>query len=184
MIGSSSRRRTDIGTSEYFAIQVTLRNAGEVPWEGRLLSRLGVAVSTVMPMTPRVIPRAQHRAGRHLHREHPRPACAPHRGNRHPLHHDVRRPAALLPRRPPDHLPHPGDDHHSRRAGNPARARQACASRAYPDRTTTQDRRFPSLTGNQPVRAWLRAASPLPVGALADSVALLPDRFSRDPGSD
>jgi hypothetical protein len=56
MIGPSSHSRTDIGKKEYFAIQVTLRNTGEIPWEGRLLSRLGVAVSTVMPMTPRVIP--------------------------------------------------------------------------------------------------------------------------------
>lgn len=46
---------TDIGKSEYFAIRVTLRNTGEVPWQGRLLSRLGVTVSTVMPLTPRVV---------------------------------------------------------------------------------------------------------------------------------
>jgi hypothetical protein len=34
---------------------VALGNTGEVPWKGRLLSRIGVTVSTVMPMTPRVI---------------------------------------------------------------------------------------------------------------------------------
>ena len=32
-----------------------LRNTGQVPWKGRLLSRLGVTVSTVMPLTPRVV---------------------------------------------------------------------------------------------------------------------------------
>lgn len=52
---SPSPERADIGKSEYFGIPVTLRNAGEVPWKGRLLSRLGVTVSTVMPMTPRVV---------------------------------------------------------------------------------------------------------------------------------
>ncbi len=46
---------TDIGKGEYLPIRVTLRNAGQIPWKGRLLSRLGVTVSTVMPMTPRVV---------------------------------------------------------------------------------------------------------------------------------
>lgn len=46
---------TDIGKNEYCAIRVTLRNTGAVPWQGRLLSRLGVTVSTVMPLTPRVV---------------------------------------------------------------------------------------------------------------------------------
>jgi transcriptional regulator with XRE-family HTH domain len=55
IIESSSPEGTDIGKSEYFAIRVTLRNTGEVPWTGRLLSRLGVTVSTVMPVTPRVV---------------------------------------------------------------------------------------------------------------------------------
>jgi transcriptional regulator with XRE-family HTH domain len=55
MLESSSPEGTDIGKSEYFAIRVTLRNTGEVPWKGRLLSRVGVTVSTVMPVTPRVI---------------------------------------------------------------------------------------------------------------------------------
>ncbi len=55
MLEPSSTEGTDIGKSEYFAIQVALRNTGEVPWKGRLLSRLGVTVSTVMPVTPRVI---------------------------------------------------------------------------------------------------------------------------------
>jgi hypothetical protein len=46
---------TDIGKKGYLPIRVTLRNTGQVPWKGRLLSRLGVAVSTVMPMTQRVV---------------------------------------------------------------------------------------------------------------------------------
>lgn len=34
---------------------MTLQNTGEVPWKGRLLSRIGATVSTVMPVTPRVL---------------------------------------------------------------------------------------------------------------------------------
>ena len=55
MLESSLPEGTDIGKSEYFAIKVSLRNTGEVPWKDRLLSRLGVTVSTVMPMAPRVV---------------------------------------------------------------------------------------------------------------------------------
>ena len=55
MLEPSPPEGTDIGKSEYFAIRVILRNTGQVPWKGRLLSRLGVTVSTVMPLTPRVV---------------------------------------------------------------------------------------------------------------------------------
>ena len=47
---------TDIGKHPYFAVHVRLHNTGEIPWKGRLLSRLGVTVSTVMPATPRATP--------------------------------------------------------------------------------------------------------------------------------
>jgi transcriptional regulator with XRE-family HTH domain len=55
MLEPLSPGETDIGKNEYFAIQVELRNTGEVPWKGRLLSRLGVPVTSVLPMTPRVL---------------------------------------------------------------------------------------------------------------------------------
>ena len=45
----------DVGKKAYLPTQVTLRNTGKVPWKGRLLYRLGVTVSTVMPMTQRVV---------------------------------------------------------------------------------------------------------------------------------
>jgi hypothetical protein len=45
----------DVGKKAYLPTQVTLRNTGKVPWTGRLLYRLGVTVSTVMPMTQRVV---------------------------------------------------------------------------------------------------------------------------------
>ena len=46
---------TDIGKKDHLPARLTLRNTGTVPWKGRLLSRLGVTVSTVMPMTQRVV---------------------------------------------------------------------------------------------------------------------------------
>ncbi len=55
MLESFPPEGTDIGKGEHLPIRVTLRNAGQIPWKGRLLSRLGVTVSTVMPMTPRVV---------------------------------------------------------------------------------------------------------------------------------
>ena len=55
MLEAFPPEETDIGKSEYFAIRVTLRNTGGVPWKGRLLIRLSVTVSTVMPVTPRVV---------------------------------------------------------------------------------------------------------------------------------
>lgn len=45
----------DIGKSEYFLIKLELRNTGAVPWKGRLLRRLGVGVTPMLPMTPRVL---------------------------------------------------------------------------------------------------------------------------------
>lgn len=56
LLESSWTDVTDIGKRPYFAVHVRLHNTGEVPWKGRLLSRLGVTVSTVMPATPRVTP--------------------------------------------------------------------------------------------------------------------------------
>lgn len=55
MLESFPPEGTDIGKKDYLPIRVTLRNTGKVAWEGRLLSRLGVTVSTVMPLTQRVV---------------------------------------------------------------------------------------------------------------------------------
>jgi hypothetical protein len=46
---------TDVDKSHYFLHPGDPRNPGEVPWKGRLLSRLGVSGSTAMPFTPRVV---------------------------------------------------------------------------------------------------------------------------------